>query len=396
MATRSPSNEPNNLAVSLRGVLFHRTDYEKLVNVLADCERTTDSWMIDSEDQLVLSRKAITAGGDRISWLAMRQICKALSAGLASSLADLLGMRRASDAMDKLSKIKADPDEDFTVGEAASLYNLVLKKRFGRLFGFQAIRNSETRVIEALVGNRYRRLSNSDFLSAVSSVMGSCSVRLSFFSAELSGRRLSLVYSMDDHGDEGLRPGIRLVNSEIGDSAIKAAVVLIDKNGATMQSSYGRMGRVAHSGRDLLGKLSKLIVGVVSKLENKTFSKESLVSKQSDAQARLLGFTGEENDESRFSHLVEFLSDRGGLTYFMSRRCLSMVLTGDEPASNNFLMLDRSKNWPSRSAMDLVRSIAMESLEQRSLNFLHTDKYERVAWNLFFNRLVLPDSVSGE
>jgi hypothetical protein len=163
-----------------------------------------------------------------------------------------------------------------------------------------------------------------------------------------------------------------------------------------MQSAYGRMGRVAHSGRDLLGKLSQLIVGVVAKLENKTFSKESLAKKESDAQSRLLGFTGEETDEARFRSLVEFLTDRGGLTYFMSRRCLSMVLTGDETASNNFLMLDRSKNWPSKSAMDLVRSITMESLEQRSLNFSNTDKYERIAWNLFFNRLVLPDSVSGE
>ena len=158
MVLKPTGGEPNNLAVSLQGLLFNKGDHARLVDVLAECERTTDEVFIDADDQLTLSRRAVTTSGDRISWLAMRQICKILSSGLASSLSDLLGMRRAPEDIDRPTKIKADPDEDFTVGEAASLYNLALKKRFGRLYGSQAIRNSDTKVIEAVVGSRYRRL----------------------------------------------------------------------------------------------------------------------------------------------------------------------------------------------------------------------------------------------
>lgn len=128
MRTKPPNNEPNNLAVSLQGSLFNKGDYPKLVDVLAECERTTESWFIDDEAQLALSRKGTTVGGDRVSWLAMRQVCKVLSSGLSLSLLDLLGMRREPEDLDKPYKSEVDPDEDFSVGEAASLYNLALKK----------------------------------------------------------------------------------------------------------------------------------------------------------------------------------------------------------------------------------------------------------------------------
>lgn len=396
MVLKPTGSEPNNLAVSLQGLLFNKGDHARLVDVLAECERTTDEVFIDADDQLALSRRAVTTSGDKISWLAMRQICKILSSGLASSLSDLLGMRRAPEDIDRPTKIKADPDEDFTVGEAASLYNLALKKRFGRLYGSQAIRNSDTKVIEAVVGSRYRRLPNGDFLSAVSSVIDSCEVSLKFYSASVAGRRLSLVYAVDGFEDFPLTPGIRLVNSEIGDSAIKAAVVLLDSNSATMMSAYGKLGRVAHSGRDLLGKLSQLIVSVSSKLVHASLSKDGLTKKISSMSDRKLGFKGDESDDARFNELIEFLADRVGLTYFMARRCLSMTLTGDENQVHQFAMLDRAKVWPSKSMMHLISAIMTESLNQRIISFGVTDKAERVAWNLFSNKVSFPDISSGE
>lgn len=396
MVLKPSGGEPNNLAVSLQGLLFNKADQTRLVEVLAECERTTDEVFIDADDQLALSRRAMTTGGDRISWLAMRQICKILSSGLASSLADLLGMRRSPEDMDRPMKLKADPDEDFTVGEAASLYNLALKKRFGRLYGFQAIRNSETKVIEAVVGSRYRRLPNGDFLAAVASVVDSCEVKLVFHSASLAGRRLSVIYSVDGFDGCPLVPGVRLVNSEIGDSAIKAAVVLMDGSGATMMSSYGKLGRVAHSGRDLLGKLSQLIVSVSSKLTHAALSKDGIEKKVRSMTERKLGFRGDESDDARFREMVEFLADRVGLTYFMARRCLSMALTGDETQAQQFTMLERVKTWPNKSMMSLISAIMRESFSQRIVSFSVTDRAERVAWNLFSNKVTFPDTVSGE
>lgn len=395
MRTNPPSNEPNNLAVSLQGSLFNKGDYPKLVDVLAECERTTESWFIDEESQLALSRKGTTVGGDRVSWLAMRQVCKVLSSGLSLSLLDLLGMKREPEDLDKSYKSVADPDEDFSVGEAASLYNLALKKRFGRLFGFQAIRNADTKVIEAVVGNRYRRLPNGDFVSAVSSALESCDVPLTFHSASVSGRKISVMYSADGYDDSPLRPGIRLVNSEIGDSAIKAAVVVMCENGSTMMSSYGKLSRVSHSGKDLMDKLSRLISSTVDKISHQSLSSSGLAKRIENSSRLSLGFSGNEGDEKRFKEFIEFLTERAGLTYFMAKRCLAMVLTGEEPKINNFAMLERSTTWPKKSAMDLVNAIIQESLSQRTLYYNTTDRFERVAWGIFFNKIALPD-ISSE
>ena len=395
MRTNPPNNEPNNLAVSLQGSLFNKGDYPKLVDVLAECERTTESWFIDDESQLALSRKGTTVGGDRVSWLAMRQVCKVLSSGLSLSLLDLLGMKREPEDLDKSYKSVADPDEDFSVGEAASLYNLALKKRFGRLFGFQAIRNSDTKVIEAVVGNRYRRLPNGDFVSAVSSSLESCDVPLTFHSASVSGRKISVMYSADGYDDSPLRPGIRLVNSEIGDSAIKAAVVVMCENGSTMMSAYGKLSRVSHSGKDLMDKLAKLISSTVDKISHQSLSSSGLAKRIENSSSLSLGFSGNEGDEKRFKEFIEFLTERAGLTYFMAKRCLAMVLTGEEPKINNFAMLERSTTWPKKSAMDLVNAIMQESLSQRTLYYNTTDRFERVAWGIFFNKIALPDTSSG-
>jgi hypothetical protein len=395
MRTNPPNNEPNNLAVSLQGSLFNKGDYPKLVDVLAECERTTESWFIDDESQLALSRKGTTVGGDRVSWLAMRQVCKVLSSGLSLSLLDLLGMKREPEDLDKSYKSVADPDEDFSVGEAASLYNLALKKRFGRLFGFQAIRNSDTKVIEAVVGNRYRRLPNGDFVSAVATTLESCEVPLTFHSASVSGRKISIMYSADGHDDSPLRPGIRLVNSEIGDSAIKAAVVVMCENGSTMMSSYGKLSRVSHSGKDLMDKLSRLISSTVDKISHQSLSSSGLAKRIENSSRLSLGFSGNEGDEKRFKEFIEFLTERAGLTYFMAKRCLAMVLTGEEPKINNFAMLERSTTWPKKSAMDLVNAIMQESLSQRTLYYNTTDRFERVAWGIFFNKIALPD-ISSE
>lgn len=395
MRTNPPNNEPNNLAVSLQGSLFNKGDYPKLVDVLAECERTTESWFIDDESQLALSRKGTTVGGDRVSWLAMRQVCKVLSSGLSLSLLDLLGMKREPEDLDKSYKSVADPDEDFSVGEAASLYNLALKKRFGRLFGFQAIRNSDTKVIEAVVGNRYRRLPNGDFVSAVATTLESCEVPLTFHSASVSGRKISIMYSADGYDDSPLRPGIRLVNSEIGDSAIKAAVVVMCENGSTMMSSYGKLSRVSHSGKDLMDKLSRLISSTVDKISHQSLSSSGLAKRIENSSRLSLGFSGNEGDEKRFKEFIEFLTERAGLTYFMAKRCLAMVLTGEEPKINNFAMLERSTTWPKKSAMDLVNAIMQESLSQRTLYYNTTDRFERVAWGIFFNKIALPD-ISAE
>lgn len=395
MRANPPNNEPNNLAVSLQGSLFNKGDYPKLVDVLAECERTTESWFIDDESQLALSRKGTTVGGDRVSWLAMRQVCKVLSSGLSLSLLDLLGMKREPEDLDKSYKSVADPDEDFSVGEAASLYNLALKKRFGRLFGFQAIRNSDTKVIEAVVGNRYRRLPNGDFVSAVATTLESCEVPLTFHSASVSGRKISIMYSADGYDDSPLRPGIRLVNSEIGDSAIKAAVVAMCENGSTMMSSYGKLSRVSHSGKDLMDKLSRLISSTVDKISHQSLSSSGLAKRIENSSRLSLGFSGNEGDEKRFKEFIEFLTERAGLTYFMAKRCLAMVLTGEEPKINNFAMLERSTTWPKKSAMDLVNAIMQESLSQRTLYYNTTDRFERVAWGIFFNKIALPD-ISSE
>jgi hypothetical protein len=94
--------------------------------------------------------------------------------------------------------------------------------------------------------------------------------------------------------------------------------------------------------------------------------------------------------------MIEFLADRVGLTYFMARRCLSMTLAGNENQAQQFAMLERAKVWPSKSMMHLISAIMIESLNQRVISFGVTYRAERVAWNLFSNKVSFPDIGSGE
>ena len=390
-----PSYNQESLAVEVQGLTFNSAQYSKLVDFLSDQERITESWLIDDESQLALTRKGKTVGGDRISWLALRQICKNLSSGLASSLSDLIGLRRAAESMDGPARMKADPDDDFTVGEAAALYNLALKKRFGRLFGFQAVRNTETKIIEAVVGSRYRRISNSEFLSAVSNIIESLDIELQFRSAVLYDRKISITYTLKGYDDCSLTPGLLVSNSEIGDAAIRATTILTNSEDCVMSAPFGKLGRVAHSGKDLLGKLSQLITGVSSRLKNNSFSKDSLNDRVESNKAKSLGFKGEGEDEERFKQLIEFLTDRCGMPYITAKKCISKTLAGSDLERGTFSMLERSTTWPKKSVMCLVEVITKECRDQVLLSFFSKDKLERVAWPLFFNKLSVPGT-AGE
>ena len=79
MSPALPSNNHHDLAVSLHGALFNKSENGRLVEVLSECERTTDCFLVEEESQLALSRKGVTSGGDRVSWLAMRQICRVIT-----------------------------------------------------------------------------------------------------------------------------------------------------------------------------------------------------------------------------------------------------------------------------------------------------------------------------
>jgi hypothetical protein len=388
---RPDGSNSDSLAVSVKGLMFNSTEYNKLLDFLADQERVTESWLIDDESQIALTRKGKTVGGDKMSWLALRQICKNLSSGLASSLSDLIGLKRAVDDMDRPPKMIADPDDDFTIGEAATLYNLALKKRFGRLFGFQVVRNTETKVIEAVVGAKYRRISNNDFLSAVSNIIESLDLKFQFRSASMYDRKMSMIYTLKDYEDCALTPGLLISNSEIGDAAIKATTVLIDSTDAIMSAPYGKLGRVAHSGRDLLGKLSQLITGVTSRLTNNTFTKDGLNKRVESNKAKSLGFKGEGEDEERFKQLIEFLTDRCDMNYMTAKRCLAKTLAGTDLEKGTFSMLERSTTWPKRSTMCLVEVITRECRDHLLLGFFPKERLERLAWSLFFNKLSVPD-----
>lgn len=385
------NSTPDSLAVEVQGIMFSSTEYDKLVSFLSAQERVTESWPIDDESQIALTRKGRTISGDRMSWLALRQICKSLSSGLATSLSDLIGLRRITDDMDRPPKIKADPDDDFSVGEAASLYNLALKKRFGRLFGFQVVRNTESKIIEAVVGMKYKRISNSDFLSAVAGIIDSLDLKFQFRSASLFDRKISIIYTLKGYEGCDLTPGLLISNSEIGDAAIKATVILISSTDSIMSAAYGRLGRVAHSGRDLLGKLSQLITGVSSRLTNSTFTKDNLNKRIEANRSKSLGFKGLGEDEERFKQILEFLTDRCGMTYAMAKKCLSKTLAGADIESSTFSLLERSKTWPAKSTMCLVEMITKECRDQFLLSFYSKDKLERIAWLMFFNKLSVPD-----
>lgn len=380
---------PQTLAAETQGRRFGPDEAAALTAYLDDVEEHTLIYPIEDPRQVSLDPTyRVSEGGGRLSWLAVRQICRTLGAGLGTFLSDLSGHRRAP---------AADEAEFFSVADAAAVLNLAVRRRFGRgLAGMQAIRNTRTDLVDAVVGRGYRRLPNRDFLERVQDVLEASGQRLRFQEALVVGRRATLrymhvdpCYAADDDRFTAVHPGFTFSNSEVGDGSVRATPFLwFDPSGVALMP-YNTASRVAHTGRDFPRRMQRLLDKTMERWQGSPLFAGGVGPALALMEEHRLGFTGgdEAADDARFRELASQLRHPAGLSIATARRVLRRALFagGREEAPADATRAARRQTWGTRSALDVFCAFLRES-EETPLHVAARERLEQIAYLMLSGR----------
>jgi len=191
----------------------------------------------------------------RLSIQAFTELCSRLSPGLATLAKDISGVRRREGSIDEVVSPKV----------AAEIINACAELRFRMkdgIFSRQLILDTKTKVVDGIVGPKYRYLAHCDLYEAVDQMMGGSEIPVYFAYARLIGRRLAMYYQMrgvqlslsNGHTWSG---GYYFANSEAGECGVHSSELLI--NAQTGLRVLGPMQQLAHSGKGFLVKLTHVL-----------------------------------------------------------------------------------------------------------------------------------------
>jgi hypothetical protein len=251
------------LTVSPESFQFEAHEERDLSAMLVEMDRATKVIpVVGPSDLFLQAEEGRTTSGYGYSDTALLQLCGLVAPGLAQLLGDLSGQWH-----------KAGDDRRFFSGSlAVEILNRCLRLRFDRkLVGLQLVCNTKTKVIDGIVGAKYRYLANHDFLDRTTTSLQRMGSK--FHGAFLYGRQLVSRYSQEKTSytisGETYHAGFHFANSEIGGRSVRAAVLLV--RALTGDCALGPFagkdgGRVVHSGRDFEKRLHALLEGMVRKL----------------------------------------------------------------------------------------------------------------------------------
>lgn len=189
-----------------------------------DSARATRPLLIRRPEDVLLSLDGLIQQRYRLTPWGLWGLCRRLSPNLNSVISDLLGTDNKRPAFRNIK-----PDNR----SAVSVLNTIIRSRFSQVLeGSRLIVDPVRRTIDGIVGRRYLYFSNLQLYRSSSKFAANNGGSL--ISASLFGRRLLLRYSSSDVCLEALgKPyctGWAFSNSETGQSAMKAGILLVDKH----------------------------------------------------------------------------------------------------------------------------------------------------------------------
>jgi hypothetical protein len=362
---------------------FESHEERELRNALADVDRSTVVTPVASLNDVLLNADTGRTFSDyAYSDVAMSQVCSLIGAGLVQLVLDISGQWRK-------------PGEDmrfFSGAHAVDIFNRLARLRFERkMVGMQFIRDTKQKVIDGVVGVRYRYLSNSEFLERVSQAYRG--TRVKFFEGSLYGRQLAIRYVFDETRPDGnpwytlagehFLPGFHFANSEVGGRSVRTASLLI-RTGTNYCAlgpyTEGHGGRVVHSGRSFERRLNNLLSNSVNRLP---------LCHDVEGGARLLErslhLEGEVRERNT-RHLVTVLRRRK-LTQAFAQRVVSAACArgrGDSDQLVDLMPNERRLVLESRTGYDLFISLIREA---RQLPLDQRETAEQVAYALLTGKI---------
>lgn len=319
-----------------------------------------------------------TIDGYRLTTTALRQVCRRLSRGLAQLVFDVAGLYGTRSLVEPRLAIHA--------------INALIKLRFrDTLAGCQLICNRLDMTIDGIVGARYRFIHNRDLVMRCHDHLVQVG-QVVFHEATLYGRKLVVRYRQPEPAFVLNGPvtdrffcGYHFANSEVGDTALKCAVILLraGTNTAAM-AAYAQSSRLPH----VQGKaFERKFTSFLAKVQLRIDPARELLPKLEQLQTLLLGIQepGEQFIQQRKA-IVRMLMARGLSQDAAKQACRLAIIRGSypEPAvaeNDEKALFDR---YRSRSYFDLFNAVgALAKGEVPE----YQEKLERVAYKLLIGNV---------
>lgn len=349
--------------------------------LLVDLQRAAASTQrrpLKTARQLMLSGDGHTLDGFRYSINALRQMCRLLGRGFSQAIFDLGAVIPSQSPPD---------DGPYDATMAVQWLNDLIRLRFEkRIKNYELIVGTKDKVIDGFVGARYAYVSNMSFYERAKRVVRP--TNCVFHEAVLASRRLLVRYRTEDpvFTLEGEKPepfygGFHFGNSEVGDCAVRTAVLLLRQRGDCKSvSSYSDNGRVLHiRGPQFEERLSAQLGAVVERIDEP----RQLQTRLESLRSRPLGLVGGEEDVKRRLSALSRRLKQWGLQGTLAQRVLGRVqLLGSSLA-------DEKEREPvtaarsSRTEWDLFNAMTFMAKRQQ----LETqERLEQLAYQLLIGR----------
>jgi len=231
--------------------------------LLIRLDEGTVRWPIGAcEDLLLDSSGKLQSNGFALSSLAYYQICNCLAAGLAKLTADIAGMSRRHNAYDPAVSLPY----------AIDTYNRCARLRFNIPNGVcskEMVQNHVTKVVDGIVGPKYRYLANNQLLDATCDMLAAAESSMTFQSGLLIGRRMVVTYvkNSDDitTDDDQFLIGCYFTNSEAGECSV-AGGLMLQLYGTNLRCLMP-LQHLSHVGKSFTRKLGHLSDSVLEQMD---------------------------------------------------------------------------------------------------------------------------------
>ncbi len=362
---------------------FSADDAAPFREVLRAQDRFTVVTPVDRFEQLTLAPDGTTQrGGYRLSPVAFRQLCRAVSPGLYDAASHVAGLRR-TEGTDR---------DTFSVPDAIAMVNIAVRRRYRAcLDGLQIVRDGRTGVVEGLIGRGYRRLPNFELFERAVDTLRSYRHPATFSGANLQGRYAVLHFRYTDAMFAAPAPrdfsdqlcwGFYFCNSEIGDGSLRATNTVVRLCDDTRSlAPFGSRGRLTHAGRDFARRFEQLLNNVADRRPDPERTRAGVVR----LIGQSLGFTENEAEiERRFNQLVDRLVGRK-LNRSAARRVVRRVMTQgsyDRSAVSDVRYVSRS-DWAARTLYDFYCAMIRTAV---SFQITVRERVEQLAYALLTGR----------
>lgn len=338
---------------------FGQDDERKVLHHLRVLEENTRVSYIEVATELLLDPDGFTVANQyRMTWPAVRHICRMICPGLGSVIADLSGY---------IPRKKNPPSAFYSIEAAVEAYNAVLTRRFDFIAqGTRMLINDAGRHIDAVVGRTYQRLPNIELFERVSGDLNG-----TLISASIASRRLHFwrqTYSPApfdfDQRLGSVRFGVFARNYESGDGSILMcpAIGFGDPVWWAVRPPCPKT-RVRHAGASFPAKFQEAVNSLRPKMLWRTILSEAL----SDLSQTSLGFEERAEFSADNRCVTRLIAEvrTSGLPISFSRRVVRRALYsgGVEPPEYGQLISAKRNLWPLRTRLDLFIALMAEASE---------------------------------